>query len=117
MSPADQLRRTKTQGHRRWSAEDVKRKLNGPIEVVIDDAVSYWLADASGRRLGPESTRTIHPMAQALRLERSGSDPEAMVLWAIFETGELYEVASGAILIDMAEASAGIPRRPRPVES
>jgi len=109
--------RMKAKSPRRWSVEDVKRKLNGPIEVVIDDAVNYWLADLSGRRLSPESTRTIHPMAQALRLERSGSDPEAMVLWAVFETGEQYEVASGAILIDMAEASAGIPRRPRITKS
>jgi hypothetical protein len=92
----------------------VRRKLNGAIEVVIDDAVSYWLADASGRQLGPESARTIDPMARALGLERSGSEPEALVLWALLDTGERYEVASGAILIDMAEAAAGIPRRPRP---
>jgi len=101
---------TKTGARHHWTVEDVKHKLDRPLEVVIDGAVSYWLEDRTGEQLGPDSERTIDPMARALELQGSGFDPETLTLYALLRTGERYEVASGSILIDMAEAAAGIAR-------
>jgi hypothetical protein len=105
---------TKTVGRKpRTSVEDLKRILQGPLELVIDDATSYWLEDVSGARLSEESTRTKAPFARALGLYRGGRDPDTMRLVARLVTGERYELEGGPILIDLAEASAGIPARPR----
>jgi hypothetical protein len=87
--------------------------LQGPLELVIDDAVAYWLEDDSGNRLGEESIRTKAAFARALELHGSGRDPDTMLLVARLQTGERYELCGGVILIDLAEASAGIPARPR----
>jgi hypothetical protein len=48
-----------------------------------------------------------------LELYRAGRDPDTMLLVARLETGERYELEGGVVLIDLAEASAGIPARPR----
>ena len=32
-----------------------------------------------------------------------------MLLWALLESGERYEVGGGIILLDMAKSAAGIP--------
>lgn len=50
---------TRTSRRPRYTVEDVHRILDGPLELVIDDAVSYWLEDDAGHRLSPESSRTI----------------------------------------------------------
>jgi hypothetical protein len=87
--------------------EDVHRLLDGPLELVIEDAVAYWLEDDKGRCLSPETPRTIEPFARALELHRLGTDPSQMLLCACLEGGERYEVGGGPILIDMAQAAAG----------
>ena len=105
---------TKTVGRKpRTSVEDLKRILQGPLELVIDDAVAYWLEDDAGHPLSDESTRTKAPFARALELNRAGRHPDTMLLVARLETGERYELGGGVILVDLAEASAGIPARPR----
>src|SRR5688500_2474441 len=105
---------TKDAGRKpRTSVEDLKRILSGPLELVIDDAVAYWLEDDEGHPLSDESTRTKAPFARALELHRAGRDPDTMRLVARLETGERYELEGGVVLIDLAEASAGIPARPR----
>ncbi len=44
---------------------------------------------------------------------RAGTDPETLVVWARLTAGDLYRVAGGMCLVDMAEAAAGLPARPR----
>jgi len=95
------------------STEDVKHILARPLELVLDDAVAYWLEDGAGRRLGPESDRSLAPLFLALELGRSGRDPDKMMLCARLETGERFELGGGPSLIGVAEAAAGLPRRPR----
>ena len=34
---------TRIDSRRVWTVEEVRRKLDGPLEVVIDGAVRYWL--------------------------------------------------------------------------
>ena len=86
--------------------------LAGPLEVRIDGAVAYWIADANGTPLGPESDRTLEPCALVLRLTAAGADPEELTLWARLQDGELYDVGGGDSLVDTAEGAAGIPARP-----
>jgi hypothetical protein len=100
---------TRTADRRRWTVEDIREWLRGPIEVVIDGALAYWLEDDQGERLSPDSTRTIAPFGKALELHRLGADPDTIMLWARLDTGERYEVGGGVILIDMAESAVGIP--------
>ena len=57
----------------------------------------------------PDSNRTIEPCAKVLELNRAGMDPDRMLLWALLESGERYEVGGGVILLDIAESAAGIP--------
>ena len=45
-----------------------RRSSSRPLEVVIEDAVAYWLEDDRGQRLCPDSDRTIEPFAKALEL-------------------------------------------------
>jgi hypothetical protein len=104
---------TRTTRSPRLTVEEVHRILDGPLELVIDDAVSYWLEDDAGDRLSEEATTTKGPFARALELHELGRDPDRMVLVARLDTGERYEVGGGLPLIDMAEAAAGIPARPR----
>ena len=105
---------TRTPLRPRRTIEDVHRLLDGPLELVIDDAVAYWLEDDTGRCLSPETPRTIEPFAKALELHRLGTDPGQMLLCARLKSGERYEVGGGPILIEMAQAAAGIaPRRRR----
>ncbi len=99
---------TRTDDRRHWTAEEIKEILSRPLEVVIEDAVAYWLEDDRGQRLCPDSDRTIEPFAKALELHRAGMDADRMLLWALLESGERYEVADGVILLDMAESAAGI---------
>lgn len=87
--------------------------LAGPLEMVIEDAVAYWLEDDEGHRLGPECDRSIGPLFLALDLARSGHDPDGLLLRVPLDTGERYEVGGGLNLIGIAEHAAGIPRGPR----
>ena len=109
--------RTKTASDSQATIERFRRVARGPLRLVITDAVSYWLEDDDGKRLSAEATTSIEPLAQALELTRSGSDPDRLLLCARLETGERYEVGSGPNLIDAAEAAAGIPARPRTARS
>ena len=106
---------TRIDDRRHWTVEEIKEVLSGPLEVVIEDAVAYWLEDDQGRRLSPDSDRTIKPFLRVLELHRSGTDPDRMLLWALLESGDRYEVSSGVILLDMAESAAGICDRLRRV--
>jgi hypothetical protein len=80
---------------------------------VVDGAVVYWLEDDAGRRLGPESARSLAPMFLALDLAENGRDADSIRLCARLESGERFELGGGPSLIGVAEAAAGIPRRPR----
>lgn len=104
---------TRTDDRRHWTVEEIRAKLSGPLEIAIDGAVAYWLEDDQGERLCPDSTRTIVPFGRALELHRAGFDPDSMLLWALLDTGERYEVGSGIILIDMAESATGVPSQDR----
>lgn len=95
------------------TVEDVRRILQGPLELVLDDADAYWLEDDLGHRLGPESDRSLGPLSLALELHRAGRDADTMRLCARLDTGERYDLGGGLNLIDCAEAAAGIPARPR----
>ena len=97
---------TRIDDRRHWTVEEVRAKLSSPVEIVIDGAVAYWLEDDGGRRLSPDSTRTIVPFARALEVHRMGTDPDTMRLWARLDDGRRYEVGRGIILIGMAEAAA-----------
>ena len=90
-----------------------RRKLANTREVVIDGATAYWLGDMRGTPLGPESDRTLAPLAQGLAMIGAGADPATLAVWARLEDGELYLVADDPYLIDFAEAAAGLPPRPR----
>jgi len=93
----------------------LRQILARPREVGIIGAQAYWLGDVHGAPLGPESDRTLAPCAQALSLVGSGTDPETLVVWARLTAGDLYRVSGGICLVDMAEAAAGLPARPRVV--
>lgn len=101
--------RTRAAERRRWTVEEVRERLSRPHRLVIEDAVAYWIQDARGHRLCPDSDETIAPLAKVLELYREGTDPDTMILWARLETGEHYEVGGGVILLDIAESAAGIP--------
>lgn len=104
---------TRAADRRRWTVEDIRERLRGPIEVVIDGALVYWLEDDRGQPLCPDSDRTIEPFAKVLELHRAGMHPDRMLVWALLDTGERYEVGSGIILIDMAESAGGVPPQER----
>lgn len=104
---------TKTVPGSHATIERYRQIVSGSLELVIDDAVAYWLEDDSGKRLSPEAIRTIEPLARVLQLVESGTNPDALLLCARLDTGERYEIGSGLSLIDIAEAAAGIPARPR----
>jgi hypothetical protein len=87
-----------------------RRRMAQPIEIVIEDAVAYWLEDGNGRKLGTESSRTVEPLAATLRAIEDGVRPEDLVVWARLTDGTRYEVGSGALLVGMARRSAHIPR-------
>jgi hypothetical protein len=97
--------------------ERYRRIVSRPLELVLDDAVAYWLEDDAGHRLGPESDRSLAPLFLVLELARSGRDTDDLMLCARLETGERFELGGGPNLIDAAEAAAGIPARPRTVKS
>jgi hypothetical protein len=84
-----------------------------PREVVIDDATAYWLGDMDGNPLGPESDRTLAPLAQGLAMIEAGADPATLAVWARVGDGELYLVADDPYLVSFAEAAAGLPPKPR----
>lgn len=95
------------------TVDDVRRILQGPLELVIEGAEAYWLEDATGRRLGPESDRSLTPLALALDLLRKDRPSESLRLVARLANGQRFEICSGLSLIDIAEHAAGIPGRPR----
>jgi hypothetical protein len=88
----------------------------GPLEITIDQAVAYWVADRKGEPLGPESDRSLEPCALVLRLVGAGADPDELVLTARLDDGQVTDVGSGLNLVDLAEAAAGIPARPRVIK-
>jgi hypothetical protein len=89
-----------------------KQRMSRPIEIVIEDAVAYWLADRGGQMLGQKSDRTVAPFAMALEMIDSGVDPDELVVYARLKDGSRYEVGSGVHLAGMARRSAGIPAGP-----
>lgn len=88
-----------------------RRKLADIREVRIIGATAYWLADMQGSPLGPESDRTLEPLAQGLAMIRAGADPASLAVWARLDDGNLYLVADDPYLTDFAEAAAGLPRQ------
>ncbi|MFV2063938.1 MAG: hypothetical protein ACC726_10565 [Chloroflexota bacterium] len=97
--------------------ERYRQIVSRPLELVLDDAVAYWLEDDAGHRLGPESHRSLAPLFLALELTQAGRDPDDLLLCARLDTGERFELGGGPSLIGAAEAAAGIPARPRTVTS
>jgi len=105
---------TKTAGRKpRHTAEELKRILQGPLELVIDDATSYSLEDHVGGAIPPASGRTLAPLFLGLGLTVQGRDPDELTLYARLVNGEKFRICSGISLIDIAEHAAGIPARPR----
>lgn len=82
-------------------------------EIIVDRAEAYWLEDATGRRLGPESDRTLAPFAQTLALVESGMPPDGLAVWCRLTDARRFRVTHGTFLLDTAEAAAGIPTKPR----
>ena len=95
------------------AVELVRRATTGPFRITITGAQAYWLEDTSGCQLGPESDSTVGPFARALDVVASGTSPDDLVVWARLRNVERYRVAGGALLVDLAVGSAGLPRRPR----
>ncbi len=91
----------------------LRRIIGRPREVGIVGASAYWLGDIYGEPMGPESDRTLAPCAQALAMIEAGTDPETLVVWARLADGTRYRVSGGIYLVDMAEATAGLPARSR----
>jgi hypothetical protein len=91
----------------------LRRIITRPREAGIVGASAYWLGDIRGEPLGPESDRTIAPCAQALTMIQAGANAEILVVWARLADGRAYRVSGGTFLVDMAEAAAGLPARPR----
>ncbi len=104
---------TKTAKPESQGVTRLRQILARPSEVGIIGAQAYWLGDIHGAPLGPESDRTLAPFALALSVVQAGTDPATLVVWARLEDGDLYLVAEDDILVDMAEAAAGLPARPR----
>jgi len=105
--------RTKPVDSHHFTVEDVHRIRSRPLEMVLDDAVAYWLEDVSGHQLSPEASRSLGPLFRALDLAAAGHDPDDMILCARLDTGERFELGGGLSLVGVAEAAAGIPARPR----
>ena len=105
--------RTKATPDTRTTVEHVRHMLQGPLELIVEGAVAYWLEDHAGQCLGPESDRSLAPLFLALGLAREGRDPDTLLMCARLGNGERFEIGSGVNLIDIAEHAAGIPRSPR----
>ena len=105
--------RTKATPDTRTTVEHVRRMLQGRLELIVEGAVAYWLEDDAGRRLGPESKRSLAPLFLALGMAREGRDPDTLSMCARLGNGERFEIGGGINLVDIAEHAAGIPRRPR----
>jgi hypothetical protein len=93
--------------------ERFREVVSGPLELIVEGAVAYWLEDHAGQRLGPESDRSLAPLFLALGLARDGRDPDTLLMCARLGNGVRFEIGSGVNLIDIAEHAAGIPRSPR----
>ena len=59
------------------------------------------------------SDRSLAPCLLVVRLVGAGADPQGLALWARLDDGQVHEVGSGDELLDLAEAAAGLPARPR----
>lgn len=93
--------------------ERFRRIISGALELVIDGAEAYWLEDELGHVVPPESDRSLAPLLLALGLIRQGRTPGSLTLYARLGDGERFRITSGDSLVDIAEHTAGIPRRPR----
>jgi hypothetical protein len=93
-------------------------KLDQPSIVEIDDATSYWLEDANGRRIGEQSPTSEVPLLAALAEVQRGADPiELSLVCNAPDKGapddRRYVISTGIGLLWMAESAAGLPARPR----
>ncbi len=100
---------TKTDAAEAARIEAFRQRMSRPIEIVIEDAVAYWLGDPSGRMLGGESSGTARPFAMALEMIDSGADPDDLVVYARLKDGSRSEVGSGVLQAGMARRAGGIP--------
>lgn len=86
-----------------------RHRMTRPTEIVIEDAVAYWVEDRAGHVIGAESERTVQPFALVLEAIEGGIDPCGLVVYARLADGTRYEVGSGELLAGMARRSAGVP--------
>jgi hypothetical protein len=74
---------------------------------------AFWLEDTSGSVLSSEFSDTPLAYDALLAAVDCGTDPETMVLVGRTPRGRRSVLAHGLNFLDMAEAHAGIPARPR----
>jgi hypothetical protein len=87
-------------------AERFRSALQGPIEIVIEDATAYWAEDGNVR-LGPESSASVEPLSTIARAVARGTDPARLALWARLRDGRAHQVGTG---IGIARAAARATR-------
>jgi hypothetical protein len=93
----------------------LRARLARPTIIEIDGATSYWLEDASGGRVSPESPASADPLRFALAQHDGGGPAIGVRLVCRLADGELYEIGDGIELLDAALAAAGRPRPRRPL--
>ena len=85
---------------------------NGPTEIVLSGSGAYWLEDRDGRRIGPESDRSLAPMYLAVGLAREGREPYELTFWVRLVEGQRFEIGRGPSLIELASRATGLPLPP-----
>jgi len=99
------------------SADPVQRfrdALRRPHGFTVEGIDAFWLENAAGDRISSEYPDTGPALAETLAALRDGADPDDIVLVGRpGRGGGRSVISSGLILLDLAEAAAGIPARPR----
>jgi hypothetical protein len=84
----------------------------GPMGLRIIGATDYWLEGAQGIVVGERSPTSEPALARVLQEIAAGTDPDELSLVCDVKGLGRYVVACGIDLVGVAEAAAGIPRRP-----
>jgi hypothetical protein len=100
------------------SADPLQRfrdALRRPHGFIVEGIDAFWLENVAGDRISSSEYPDTGPaLAETLAALENGADPEDIVLVGQRSRGGGRSVISrGLILLDLAEAAAGIPARPR----
>ena len=90
-----------------------KDALRRPHTWRITGIDAFWLEDRAGNRRTAEFPDTGPAYDAILAVIRSGAHPDDVVLVGRRPEGGRSVISSGEVLLDIAEAHAGIPARPR----